>query len=137
MIADFTKLTEVREAAKAILGRYERIDVLINSAGIHSTRRTFDRERHRDRVLCEPSGIVPFTRLLLDRLKESAPARIIQVNSQGHRFGGLSINDLNWKRAIQRAPEIWRVKSCAASHGLGTGGPAEGDWCHHQRDESR
>ena len=38
------------------------------------------------------------TRLLLQRLKESAPARIIQVNSQGHRFGGLDLNDLNWEK---------------------------------------
>ena len=38
------------------------------------------------------------TRLLLDRLIASAPARIIQVNSQGHRFGGLDLNDLNWER---------------------------------------
>ena len=38
------------------------------------------------------------TRLLLERLKESAPARIIQVNSQGHRFNGLSLKDWNWDR---------------------------------------
>jgi NAD(P)-dependent dehydrogenase (short-subunit alcohol dehydrogenase family) len=36
--------------------------------------------------------------LLLERLIVSAPARIIQVNSQGHRFGGLDLDDLNWDR---------------------------------------
>ena len=36
--------------------------------------------------------------MLIDRLKQSAPARIIQVNSEGHRFGGLDLNDLNWER---------------------------------------
>jgi NAD(P)-dependent dehydrogenase (short-subunit alcohol dehydrogenase family) len=38
------------------------------------------------------------TRLLLNRLIESAPARIIQVNSQGHRFGGLDLDDLKWEK---------------------------------------
>jgi NAD(P)-dependent dehydrogenase (short-subunit alcohol dehydrogenase family) len=44
--------------------------------------------------------LAPFllTRLLLDRLVDSAPARIIQVNSQGHRFGGLNLDDINWDR---------------------------------------
>ena len=39
-----------------------------------------------------------FTRLLLNRLIESAPARILQVNSEGHRFGGLDLTDLNWDK---------------------------------------
>jgi NAD(P)-dependent dehydrogenase (short-subunit alcohol dehydrogenase family) len=43
-----------------------------------------------------------FTRLLLDRLISSAPARIIQVNSQGHRFGGLDLSDLTWERRRYR-----------------------------------
>ena len=43
--------------------------------------------------------LAPFllTHLLLERLKQSAPARIIQVNSEGHRFGGLDLADLNWE----------------------------------------
>jgi retinol dehydrogenase-13 len=39
-----------------------------------------------------------FTRLLLERMIASAPARIIQVNSEGHRFGGLKLDDLNWEK---------------------------------------
>jgi len=38
------------------------------------------------------------TRLLLERIIQSAPARILQVNSQGHRFGGLDLDDLNWAK---------------------------------------
>jgi NAD(P)-dependent dehydrogenase (short-subunit alcohol dehydrogenase family) len=38
------------------------------------------------------------TYLLLERLRQNAPARIIQVNSEGHRFGGLNLDDLDWKR---------------------------------------
>jgi NAD(P)-dependent dehydrogenase (short-subunit alcohol dehydrogenase family) len=44
--------------------------------------------------------LAPFllTSLLIERLKQSAPARVIQVNSEGHRFGGLDLQDLNWQR---------------------------------------
>ena len=37
------------------------------------------------------------TRLLLDRIRESAPARIIQVNSQGHRFKRLDVDDIHFE----------------------------------------
>ncbi|MGC9523551.1 MAG: SDR family NAD(P)-dependent oxidoreductase, partial [Anaerolineae bacterium] len=98
VLADFQRLSEVRAAAQAILDRYAHIDVLINSAGIHRTRRTLT-ESGIEAVFCV-NHLAPFllTRLLLDRLKESAPSRVIQVNSEGHRFGGLNVNDINWKR---------------------------------------
>jgi NAD(P)-dependent dehydrogenase (short-subunit alcohol dehydrogenase family) len=38
------------------------------------------------------------TSLLLKRLVESAPSRIIQVNSEGHRFNGLRLDDLDWQK---------------------------------------
>ena len=43
--------------------------------------------------------LAPFllTHLLLERLKQSAAARIIQINSEGHRFGGLDLADLSWE----------------------------------------
>lgn len=98
VLADFEKLTQVRRAAETILSRYKRIDILINSAGIHRTRRTLT-ESGIEVVFCV-NHLASFllTRLLLDRLKESAPSRIIQVNSEGHRFGGLNVKDLNWNR---------------------------------------
>ena len=96
--ADFTHLEEVRKTAMTILEEYPRIDVLINNAGIHNTRRTLT-ENCIETVFClNHLASFLFTRLLLPRIQESAPARIIQVNSQGHRFGGLDLDDLNWDR---------------------------------------
>lgn len=98
ILADFTDLDHVRAAAETLLDRHPRIDVLINNVGIHRTRRTLTAAGH-ETVFCV-NHLAPFllTRLLLDRLKLSAPARIIQVNSQGHRFGGLNLDDLTWAR---------------------------------------
>jgi NAD(P)-dependent dehydrogenase (short-subunit alcohol dehydrogenase family) len=96
ILADFSDLASVRAAAALLLRDYPRIDVLINSAGLFSTSRTLTGAGF-ETVFCV-NHLAPFllTHLLLERLKQSAPARIIQVNSEGHRFGGLDLNDLNW-----------------------------------------
>ncbi len=98
VIADFANLSEVRQAAQTILARYPRIDVLINNAGLHNTHRQLTQDGI-EMVFCV-NHLASFllTRLLLPRLLASAPARIIQVNSQGHRFGGLDLDDLNWEK---------------------------------------
>jgi len=98
VIADFRDLDDVRRAAEVLLADYPRIDVLINSVGLHSTGR-FLTGSGFEMVFCV-NHLGPFllTYMLMDRMRESAPARIIQVNSEGHRFGGLDLDDLDWKR---------------------------------------
>lgn len=97
-IADFSDLQQVEKVALDILEKYTRIDILINSAGIHSTKRKYNKDGV-EMVFCV-NHLAPFllTRLLLERLVKSSPSRIIQVNSEGHRFNGLNINDINWKK---------------------------------------
>jgi retinol dehydrogenase-13 len=96
--ADFSHLDEVREAAEIILSNYPHIDVLINNAGLHNTHRILTAQGYETVFCVNHLASFLLTRLLLDRLIDSAPARIIQVNSQGHRFGGLDLDDLNWER---------------------------------------
>jgi NAD(P)-dependent dehydrogenase (short-subunit alcohol dehydrogenase family) len=102
VVADFADLGSVRRAAETLLSEYPRIDVLVNSAGLYSTGRTVTRDE-RETVFCV-NHLAPFllTHLLLERLRRSAPARVIQVNSEGHRFGGLDLDDLDWKRRRYR-----------------------------------
>jgi len=100
--ADFSRLDDVRQAAEIILADHPRIDVLINNAGVHITRRTVTGNGIETVFCVNHLASFLFTRLLLDRLIESAPARIIQVNSQGHRFGGLDLEDLNWEKRRYR-----------------------------------
>ncbi len=98
VIADFSNLDDIRQAAEVLLRDYPHIDVLINSVGLHSTSRILTRAGF-ELVLCV-NHLGPFllTYLLMERLRQSAPARIIQVNSEGHRFGGLDLDDIDWKR---------------------------------------
>lgn len=97
-IADFSDLKQVGKAAMDILDKYPRIDVLINSAGIHSTKRKLNKDGV-EMVFCV-NHLAPFlfTKLLTQRMIESSPSRIIQVNSEGHRFNGLKVDDINWEK---------------------------------------
>jgi len=98
VLADFSKLSDVRKAAEFILGKYQRIDVLINNAGLHRTTRILTEEGFEMVFCVNHLASYLFTRLLLERMLKSAPARIIQVNSEGHRFGGLDLDDLTWSQ---------------------------------------
>ena len=98
VIADFASFASVREAAAELSRRYPAIDVLINSAGIHSTTRQLTEDGNEMVFQVNHLSSLLFTCLLLENVKKSGGGRIIQVNSQGHRFGGLNINDLTWKR---------------------------------------
>ena len=98
VLADFSKLSDVRKAADFILKKFQRIDVLVNNAGLHRTTRILTEEGHETVFCVNHLASYLFTRLLLDRMIKNAPARIIQVNSEGHRFGGLDLDDLTWSR---------------------------------------
>ena len=100
--ADLSRLADVRVAADIILDSYPHLNVLINNAGVHRTSRTLTEEGFETAFCVNHLASFLLTRLLLDRLIESSPARIIQVNSQGHRFGGLELNDLSWERRRYR-----------------------------------
>jgi len=98
LLADFADLAQVRAAADALIASYDRIDLLINNVGMHSTTLTRTPDG-RETVFCvNHLASFALTWKLLNVLRGSAPARIIQVNSQGHRFGGLDVDDLDWKR---------------------------------------
>jgi NAD(P)-dependent dehydrogenase (short-subunit alcohol dehydrogenase family) len=97
-IADFANLSEVRKAIEAILAKYPHIDVLVNNAGVHMTTRQLTVDGNETAFAVNHLASFLITSLLLKRMVESAPSRIIQVNSEGHRFNGLKIDDLNWEK---------------------------------------
>jgi len=98
VIADFTDLGQVRGAADVLLRDYPRIDVLLNSAGLFCTGRTATAAGFETVFCVNHLAPLLLTSLLLERLKESAPARIVHVNSEGHRFHGVNLDDLHWQR---------------------------------------
>ncbi len=97
-LADFSRLADVRRVARELLDALERVDILINSAGVHSTRRIHTEEGF-ELTYCV-NHLAPFllTQRLIPRMRAAGAGRIVQVSSQGHRFGGLDLGDLAWRR---------------------------------------
>ena len=97
LVADFTRLTEVRALAADLLQRYPRIDVLANNAGGIMGARELTVDGHEKTI--QVNHLAPFllTTLLMDRLAESR-ASVINTSSAANRFGHLNLDDLGNER---------------------------------------
>ena len=93
---DLADLTSVREGAAEILARFERIDVLINNAGVLLGKRRMSADGIEATFATNHLGHFALTHLLLERIVRSAPARIITVAARAHRavHGSLDIDGL-------------------------------------------
>jgi NAD(P)-dependent dehydrogenase (short-subunit alcohol dehydrogenase family) len=94
IVADLSELSQVRRVANEFKKSYTQLHVLINNAGgIHSEHKvTSDGLEYTFAT----NYLAPFllTHLLLDVLKASAPARIVNVSSAGHTQGKIDFADL-------------------------------------------
>jgi NAD(P)-dependent dehydrogenase (short-subunit alcohol dehydrogenase family) len=93
-LADFSRLGDVRRLADEILAGHGRLDVLVNNAGLFSPQYRLSADGFE--LTFAVNHLAPFllTNLLLDRLKASAPARIVTVASEAHRRNRLDIADM-------------------------------------------
>ncbi len=84
-LADFLVQSEVRRLAGEIIAAHPRVDVLINNAGAFYMHRTMTTDNVE--ATLEVNHLAPFilTTALLDTLKASAPARIVNVASEAHQ----------------------------------------------------
>ncbi|MBB1157336.1 oxidoreductase [Amycolatopsis dendrobii] len=90
---DLASLDSVREAADEVRGRHDRIDLLINNAGVtNAPGRTADGFEMQFGV--NHLGHFAWTALLLDRLLDVPGSRVVTVSSIAHRFGRIDPDDL-------------------------------------------
>ncbi|WP_072918336.1 SDR family oxidoreductase [Geodermatophilus obscurus] len=96
-------LSEVRQLADEVLQRLPRLHVLVNNVGGYWNTRhvTADGLEHPFAL----NHLAPFllTNLLLDRLKDSAPARVVTVSSHAHTGGRIDFDDLQGQRSYSGA----------------------------------
>ena len=93
-VADLSSQAEVRRLAAEVLQRCRRIDVLINNVGgFWNTRHVTADGLERTFAL---NHLAPFllTNLLLDRLSQSAPSRVVMVSSNAQALGRIDFDDL-------------------------------------------
>ena len=79
--ADFASLDEVRRLAEAILKDYNRLDVLVNNAGIWIRDRQVSKDGHELHFAVNYLSGFLLTRMLLPKIVASAPSRIVNVSS--------------------------------------------------------
>jgi NAD(P)-dependent dehydrogenase (short-subunit alcohol dehydrogenase family) len=97
IIADLSSMAEVRKVADAFKAKHNRLDVLINNAGAIFAEREETVDGYETTFAFNHLAYFLLTNLLLDTLKASAPARIINVASDAHTAGTIKFDDLNMK----------------------------------------
>jgi len=99
-IADLSNLQDIHQVADELLKLNAPIDVLIHNAGIYITKRELTSDGLERVFVIQYLSSFILNFILMDKLKSQEKARIILVNSEGHRFAawGLRTDDLNWDK---------------------------------------
>jgi NAD(P)-dependent dehydrogenase (short-subunit alcohol dehydrogenase family) len=94
MVADLSSRTAMIEMVDQFQARFDRLDVLINNAGVDVGRREVTVDGLE--LTFAVNYLAPFvlTTRLLDLLRASAPARVLNVVSSGHKGGRINFDDL-------------------------------------------
>ncbi|KAK3531690.1 hypothetical protein QTP70_025922 [Hemibagrus guttatus] len=107
MLLDLANQKSVRSFAETFLKTEKRLDILINNAGIYMQGTTEDGLGLMFGV--NHIGHFLMTNLLLDRLKECGPSRIVTVSSMCHEFGNLDFNLLSAHKEFGKGNSLMDV----------------------------
>ena len=94
LIADLSIMKEVQQLADQFTAKYPKLDVLVNNAGGAFAQRQVTSEGFEKTLALNYLSCFFLTSLLLDTLKASAPARIVNVSSDSHKGAHLDFDDL-------------------------------------------
>jgi len=103
MELDLASLASVRRFEKAFLAKYDRLDGLVNNAGVMHTPEGRTKDGFETQFGINFLGHFLLTELLLDTLKASAPSRVVNVSSVAHAgmrgvYGEIDFEDLNFDK---------------------------------------
>ena len=108
---DLTSLESVRAAADQLRSDHDRIDLLINNAGVMYTPKSTTKDGFELQFGTNHLGHFAFTGLLLDRLLPVAGSRVVTVSSVGHRIlADIHFDDLQWERRYNRVAAYGQAK---------------------------
>ncbi|HXW45489.1 MAG TPA: oxidoreductase [Streptosporangiaceae bacterium] len=99
---DLASLESVRKAAADITGRFARLDLLINNAGVMFPPYTLTKDGFELQFGTNHLGHFALTGLLLPSMLTVPGSRVVTVSSNGHRTGRIDFADLNSARHYQR-----------------------------------
>jgi len=106
MELDLADLDSVRLFAKAFKEKYNKLDVLINNAGVMIPPYSKTKDGFELQFGTNHLGHFALTGLLIELLKNTNGSRIVNVASAAHKYGNLNFTDLNWEKRKYKA---WRA----------------------------
>ncbi|HEX5096995.1 MAG TPA: SDR family oxidoreductase [Acidimicrobiia bacterium] len=97
---DLASFASVRACAEHYTATHDRLDMLVNNAGIIVRERRVTEDGHEMQFQVNHLGHFLLTSLLRDLLVASAPARVVATASDAHRFvrRGIRFDDLEWEQ---------------------------------------
>uniref|UniRef100_A0A250XX64 Retinol dehydrogenase 13 n=1 Tax=Castor canadensis TaxID=51338 RepID=A0A250XX64_CASCN len=104
---DLASLKSIREFAVKIIKEEERVDILVNNAAVMRCPHWTTEDGFEMQFGVNHLGHFLLTNLLLDKLKASAPSRIINVSSLAHIAGHIDFDDLNWQKRKYNTKEAY------------------------------
>ncbi|MFI8092674.1 SDR family NAD(P)-dependent oxidoreductase [Streptomyces sp. NPDC086080] len=108
---DLASLDSVRTAADALRSRLDRLDLLINNAGVMYTPKQTTRDGFEMQFGTNHLGHFALTGLLLDLMLPVPGSRVVTVSSTGHRIrAAIHFDDLQWERSYGRAAAYGQSK---------------------------
>ncbi|TBL44464.1 MULTISPECIES: SDR family NAD(P)-dependent oxidoreductase [unclassified Micromonospora] len=108
---DLTSLDSVRSAAGELRSRLDRIDLLINNAGVMYTPKRTTRDGFELQFGTNHLGHFALTGLLLDLMRPVPGSRVVTVSSVGHRIrADIHFDDLHWERSYGRVAAYGQSK---------------------------
>jgi NAD(P)-dependent dehydrogenase (short-subunit alcohol dehydrogenase family) len=110
LLADLAVQAEVRRLAEEFEASHDRLDVLVNNAGLVLSSRTETPDGIETTLAVNHLAPFLLTNLLLDLLKKSAPSRIVTVSSEAERWGKMDLDDLQSKRRYRAFPVYGKSK---------------------------
>ncbi len=84
VFGDLSSLEQIRDMSKILHQRFDKIDVLINNAGVYKTERELNKDGFEKTFAINHLSYFLLTGLLLELIKKSEYARIVNVASQAH-----------------------------------------------------
>ncbi|MDQ2626056.1 SDR family NAD(P)-dependent oxidoreductase [Mycolicibacter senuensis] len=108
---DLTSLDAIRAAAERLRSDHQRIDLLINNAGVMYPPKSTTKDGFELQFGTNHLGHFALTGLLLERMLPVAGSRVVTVSSLGHRLrADIHFDDLQWERRYNRVEAYGQSK---------------------------
>lgn len=106
MKIDLSDLTSVKSFAEEYKNKYNKLDLLINNAGVMIPPYSKTKDGFELQMGTNHFGHFALTLQLIDIIQATPNARIVNVASAAHKYGNINFDDLNWEN---RKYKSWRA----------------------------